>query len=412
MPGLFAQARLSLSSRAPALVTLLVALGLAGLACLPWEPLLSEVHLSRAAISPDGRGAAPAAELHYTLARSARVDVYLAPGQGERVYLRRDEPRPTGGSYVFRFDGTHPLPDDPLQRRVVPDGRYRLVVEARDAGGHVEQAAREVVVEGGDTAPPAIERLIASPERLTPDFDGVDDVAHISYRLTKAARVGHSVVDEAGGRRWIGQTQRRSPGEYSENWNALARGSPLPDGRYLFQVRAEDEAGNVTIGRVPILVQAAGLPRARILDLAFSPRRLTLGDLLRVEARVRNEGTVTLRTQGPDPGYTYSSYDNYFSIAEGTLVDKAGRWRVGVDWAGSPGAFGGKYPYRWGFGKDLAPGEETTVVGYIRVLHEDQRARFGDRPDYHRMIFFGALVQEGVAIHQDRVGQTEISLSF
>lgn len=380
--------------------------------CAAAQPLLSGVRITRPLISPNGSAANTAAQVEYALGRPARVDLYLTTLAGERVYLRRDEPRPTAGQYVFRFDGSHELPDDPLQRRVIPDGRYQLVLVARDATGRVDQATMPVDVRGADTDGPRLELLQARPDRLTPNFDGVDDVAHVSYRLTKAARVAHWVLDEGGVRHWMGPTQRRAAGEYAESWNALVRGRPLPDGRYSFIVRAEDEAGNITVARSPILVESAGLPRARILEVNFSPRRVMLGELLRVEIRVRNEGQAPVRSHGPDPGFTYSSFDNYFSIADATLVDKAGFWRVGVDWAGSPGTIGGKYPYRWGFGKDLEPGQETTVVGHIRLEHEDQRARFGDNPDYHRMIFFAAVVQEGVAVHQDRVGQTEITVGF
>ena len=39
--------------------------------------------------------------------------------------------------------------------------------------------------------------------------------------------------------------------------------------------------------------------------------------------RVKNTGDVPLRTQGPDPGYTYSTNDSYSSIEGGALTDKA-----------------------------------------------------------------------------------------
>jgi hypothetical protein len=397
---------------APVAAAVLAALVLLATGCTGRDGLLTDVQVSRSSFTPDGSPTA-FTELRYSLAGPARVDVVLSPQEeGEPVYLRRDESRPVAGSYVFRFDGSYPLPDDTAQRRLVKDGRYRLAVHARDAGGRVDQAEAEVEVLGVDPRAPEVQELSAQPTRITPDFDGVDDVAHLSFRLTKAAEVSAYVLDEAGGRRWTGPTAPRTPGAYAETWNALQRGRPLPPGRYQFVVRAEDEAGSVSLARVPITVESSGLPAARILEVSFSPRRLIVGDLLRIEMRVRNEGSVPLRTHGPDPGYVYSSYDNYFSIENRTLVDRAGFWRVGVDWAGAPGTFGGKYPYRWGFGKDLAPGEEVTVVGSIRIEHQDQRAFFGDRPDFHRMIFFGALVQEGVAVHQDRVGQTEISLSF
>lgn len=387
-------------------------LGLLAAGCSLAQPLLSDVRLSRGVIAPDGSALEGATDLHYTLAHPARVNLYLETSAGQRIDLRHDEPRPVAGSYLFRFDGSYELPDDPAQRRVVANGAYRLVIDAQDTTGPGAQAGVDLRVEGADTVVPQIEALRSQPAVVTPDFDGRDDVAYVSYRLAKPATVAHFVIDASGAKRWIGPSQRRAAGEYSEGWNALVSGQPVSDGSYQFVVRAEDTAGNVSMARTPLQVASAGRPQARILSVSFGPRKLVLGELLRVEIRVRNVGAVPLRTQGPDPGYTYSSYDNYFSIEDRNLVDKAGRWRLGVDWAGSPGSMGGKYPYRWGFGKDLQPGEETTVVGYVRIEHEDQRALFGDRPDYHKMWFFAALVQEGVAVHQDRVGGTEIEVSF
>jgi hypothetical protein len=107
-----------------------------------------------------------------------------------------------------------------------------------------------------------------------------------------------------------------------------------------------------------------------------------------------------LRTQGPDPDYTYNSLDSYASIREHQFAEHAGYWRVGLSWSGSPDVSGASYPYRWGFGHDLQPGEEVTVRGCVKMLNE--RAE---------LVFFAGLVQENVAIHSAGAGLVRVRIS-
>ena len=109
-----------------AIVSLLVSM-----ACSPARPL-AELKATRESVSADGRGAP--APLLYSLSRPAAVDLYVVGSGGERYYLRRGEPRPAGQEYQYLFDGTYPLPDSPAERRVLPDGSYRLVLEAESVG--------------------------------------------------------------------------------------------------------------------------------------------------------------------------------------------------------------------------------------------------------------------------------------
>jgi hypothetical protein len=249
------------------------------------------------------------------------------------------------------------------------------------------------------------------PEVVTPNFDGIDDVASVTYRLTKRARVFAYATDAAGQRVYVGTQELVEPGQYREVWDGTYKERPLPDGAYQFSVRATDLAGNTVIASVPIQLASSGRPDARILSLTFAPRRLMVGDELQVEAVVRNVGTVPLRTGGPPPGYLYSSFDNFSSIANQQFVDRVGVWRLGVDWAGSPSASGSKYPYRWGLGENLAPGSETTVIGRIRVDHGPNLDRMVGPPT-NRFFFYGGLIHEGIAFQDDRVGGAWIEVGY
>ena len=393
--------------RAPALVVAIV-LALALAACGSSGRVLEQAGLSRATLTPS---TTDRIDLSYTLSRSARVSLSLALPDGGSAELLKDEPRPVAGAYVHAVDGTIPVADRPGERRVLPDGVYRLDLQARDAAGRAESASFDFQVQNADTGLPAIESLSVYPPIVTPNFDGIDDVASATYRLTKRARVFAYATDAGGRRVYVGTQELVEPGEYREVWDGTHKEQPLPDGEYQFSVRATDLAGNSIVQTTPVRIASSGRPDARILRLTFTPRRLMLGDELHVEAVVRNVGTVPLRTAGPEPGYSYSSFDTFSAIEGRQFIDRVGVWRVGVDWAGSPSASGSKYPYRWGLGRDLEPGAETTVTGRIRMDHGPNLDRAIGVPT-NRFFLYGGLIHEGIAFQDDRVGGTWIEVGY
>ena len=375
--------------------------------CSERRPLVERAGLSGTSLTPSG---ADRVDLSYVLTRAARVSIALTTPSGERVELRASEPRPAAGTYAFSFDGTVPSLVDARERRVLSDGTYQLRLDAGDGAGQ-QSMGFDLTIAGADTSPPAIENLAAYPNVVTPNFDGIDDVASITYRLTKRARVVASATNAAGTRVHLGTQELLEPGEYRELWDGLSKERPLPDGAYDFSIRATDLAGNVVVAGVPVTLTTSGRPDARILRFAISPHRVMLGDEVSVEATVKNVGTVPLRTGGPPPGFAYSSFESFSAIANQQLVDRLGVWRLGVDWAGSPTATGSKYPYRWGLGRDLVPGEETTVTGRIRMDHGPNLDRLIGPPT-NRFFFYGGLIHEGLAFQDDRVGGTWIEVGY
>jgi hypothetical protein len=320
----------------------------------------------------------------------------------DRWLIHDGATRPTAGDYVLQFDGTVGGPG-PNERRVLPSGEYQVVLDVQ-AGGRTQEAQVAMTVRDADTTPPDVTDLTLLPDRISPNFDARDDVTHMTFRLAKDARVSAYLdgTSASGSQRrvWMGEETRALAGEQSLTWDGLANGQPVPNGSYVLGIRARDQAGNVVERGAPLVVEDSGVPEASIVLAHIGPLQITRGAQVCLEAIVRNTGQTILRTQGPESGYVYNSMDNYASIEDHRFAEHAGFWRVGLNWAGSTQTNGAMYPYRWGFGRDLQPGEETTVHGCVLVLNEQDK-----------LIYFAGLIQENVAIHSAGTGLVRVAIS-
>jgi hypothetical protein len=372
-------------------------------ACSPRQSdLLGGVQASAPTLSPDVRDARNRLDIKYTLSSPAQLSAYIEAPDGRRWTVYEEQERPLKGEYRLAFDGTVPGPR-PNERRVLPDGEYRVLLQAETNGAR-EQAVVPVSIKDADSTPPVIEELTLFPDRISPDFDADADITRISYRLSKAGRTtpfaDRVLPDGHRQRAWTGEERNIEAGEQHLRWDGTVNSRPVPEGEYEFGIRAEDHAGNVSEERRKLTVEASGLPEAKIVWARISPHQVIRGGQVCLDAVVRNTGQTVLRSQKPDPGFLYNSFDTYSSVEQHAHVEHAGYWRVGLDWAGLGSAIGAKYPWRWGFGKDLAPGEEVPIHGCVRAEHEQTK-----------MVFFAALIQENVAIHDSGIGMVEVRLS-
>jgi hypothetical protein len=372
-------------------------------ACGPFAPPpLSGVEASIPSPSPELRNQTDRRDIHYHLNVPATVSTRIVAADGTQWTIHADAPRPTPGDYVLQFDGTVAGPG-PNERRALPGGKYEVMLDV-EAAGRRQAAQVAVTVRDSDTTPPDITELAALPDRISPNFDARDDVTHLSYRLAKDARVSAYLdatsPDGLVRRVWMGQEMRVLAGEQSLTWDGIANGQPLPSGEYILGIRARDVAGNVVERGTPVVIEDSGVPEASIISAHIGPLQIIRGDVVCLDAIVRNTGQTVLRTEGPEPGYVYNSLDTYASIAEHAFAERAGFWRVGLSWSGSTDVNGASYPYRWGFGRDLQPGEESSIHGCVKVLNEQDK-----------LVFFAGLVQENVAIRSAGAGLVRVVIS-
>ncbi len=342
-------------------------------------------------------------QLAYDIGQSSHIQLVLSGSDGKSYILRQNEAR-TPGHYILKFNGVVDTQENGLlQQRLLPAGAYKfqLGATADGDGQHAQPQSGQftVLVSAANQPPPLISTLAANPTIISPNFDAVDDVTRLSWQVSQPASVTVTIAGANGFSRVLKKATKFEPAQPDAiTFDGLdVKQAPLPDGVYTYTVQASDKAGNVSRAASIVTVKGGGRPDATISSVEFSPQEVIKGGIITATIKVKNTGKVTIRTHGPDSGYTYDSRDTYRNIENGEYDYKAGFWRVGV---GTGSNASSDYPYRWGFGHDLQPGEEVTIVGQIRVNENDTK-----------QTFFAGLLQEQVKNVRNNINPTTIKIS-
>jgi len=374
-----------------------------GAACVQLAPApLGQVDARPPAVSPELRDPRNRLDVHYHLNSPATVSSRIVSNDGQQWPIASNAWRPTPGDYVVQFDGTVAGPG-PNERRVLQDGDYQLILDVQGATQH-QQVPVTLTVSGAEATLPTIGDLSLEPDHISPNFDAQNDVTHMTFSLGKQAMVSAFLDSTSSSgqpkRVWTGEEARTAAGAQNLVWDGTANGQPVPNGEYRLGVRARDTNGNIVESSQPLVVEDSGVSEASIISARIGPLQIIRGNEVCLDAIVRNTGQTVLRTQGPDPGYLYNSLDSFGSVENHAFAEHAGFWRVGLNLSGGTDLSGATYPYRWGFGHDLQPGDEATVHGCVRVQNEQDQ-----------LVFAAGLVQENVAIHNAGAGLVRVKIS-
>ncbi len=378
-------------------------------------PLLSNVSLSAETLSPTGAG--ESVTLNYSIGQPAQVSVQLIDAQGV-AYMIRDRVvrNASSDAYQLRIDGTAPTGDAVLLQRALPSGTYTVAIEAVGTDGTIAKENISLTIQSADTPPPMIENLLSFPTTISPNADGRDDVTEITYQLPVTATVDISIATPDGRILPFVTGEIAEPKVHRQVWNGKTTdGQILANGVYTYTIRAADEYGNIVEKQDRIEIISSGQPQATITYSYMAPQSIMLGDVITVTMRVKNTGTVPIRTYGPASGYEYTTNDVFSSIEDGKYTAKAGGfWRIGVDWDANSGGASKRYPYRWAitprppaewkipFVEDeFLPGEECEIIGIIKIDQQE-----------NKMGFYVGLIQDGVGFFQDKTGRTIIRVGF
>ena len=378
--------------------------------------LLSEVQANTTTFQPLADGST--LNISYRIGREATLDLYLIDAAEARYYLRQGEPRsPADDPYTLRFDGTVPTADPLVLRKLLPSGDYTLVVAARATQSGEQQESRlPISIIGSDVPLPIIADLMVSPQTISPNADAIDDVAEITYSLPVSATVDIMIAAPDGQQIPVVTREEEGPFLQKHVWNGKRPdGALLAAGIYTYTVSAEDVYGNLVRREGQLNLADVGQPEARIVYASIAPQRLMLGEVLTVTVRVRNTGTVPIRTYGPPSGYQYTTDQVFSSVETGRYTAQAGGfWRLGLDWDANSGGGAKRYPFRWALSQRppaqwrspdvedlLMPGEEVEIIGRVLVLQRETK-----------MGFYVGLIQDGVGFFQDRTGRTIVEVGF
>jgi hypothetical protein len=378
--------------------------------------LLANVGPATAELRPSGKG--EHVDISYTIGQPAKVVVYLQAAGGARYTLRDGEQRlASPDPYVLRFDGTTPTNDPVLKRRALPSGAYTYVVQATGPDGAQAEGKGQITIVGSDSPPPTIQNLVVAPTIISPNADGIDDVAEITYQLPVSATVDITFTGPDGKTSYpFVAGDEEGPMLQRQIWNGkTVDNTLLPDGTYTYTVRAQDRFGNLVEQTGQITIKGGGQPEIKLTYSNIAPEAVMKGGTITVTLRVKNTGLVPIRTYGPPSGYEYSTDDVFSSIDSGKYVVKPGGfWRVGMDWDANSGGAAKRYPFRWAITPRppgqwrvpnqedlLMPGEEATITGRIRILQPETK-----------MSFYVGLIQDGVGFFQDRTGRTIVKVGF
>lgn len=377
------------------------------------RPLLSNVVIRPATISPNADGTEDVAEIRYSLSRLSWVDIYLLGQDGQRHELRVNARRSQGVRTLY-FGGV-------VNDSLLPDGEYTMVIAAKDARGRSERIEKPLTLVNGDPVPLRIENLNIWPTTFEPNRDGIADRVTIGYHLNKEVeRVEVYLLGPDGARYPVPEDRIRELGaagtrEHDFDGGIDLGATPPPDGDYTVVVEAWDAVGNRAEARGQLTIQGGGVPLVEIIQRAavFEPSVVRLGGTIYFTCTVKNIGSVPIRTRGPEPGTIYSTRDNFNTLGE---YEEPGLFRIGLDFEGN--TIGRMFPFRWQLGMDheltvidtpigpqkyLMPGQTVTVWGGLRI---------DDAPVKAEPYFWLGLIHEQVWIVQDRVEPTQIAVGF
>ena len=272
---------------------------------------------------------------------------------------------------------------------------------------------------------------------ITPNQDGIDDRASITYWLSKPVEevqvylLNPADPTNPNQKYPLAEVERdlkpTEPGYHFFDYDGGVDlgADPPPDGPYEVVAEAWDKVGNHTVVTGTLTIENGGKPRADIVQGVVTMLNPETGDLnipiggaLVFTATVENYGNVPIRTAGPWPGTVYYSDQNFNTLAyqekQDSWFEQSGTWRFGLNYQSN---FGQDWPFRFAVGRPqdlrcetidghqqcfLDPGKRGLVYGTIVWTAAPPRNPF---------TIWGGLLHEDVEIVNNFADVHEVQIA-
>ncbi len=122
---------------------------------------------------------------------------------------------------------------------------------------------------------PLLYDVSVSLDTISPNADGIDDVARFSYKLSRSADLSIYLIDAAGEKHYFRHGNRRSTGSYRVDFGGVVDGAMLPDGQYTWVVEAVDDNGQSAQVDGTLTLQNADTTRPEFQGFSVYPQEFT-----------------------------------------------------------------------------------------------------------------------------------------
>jgi hypothetical protein len=192
--------------------------------------------------------------------------------------------------------------------------------------------------------------VVVAPAIISPNADGTDDLARISYRVNARSKVTIYLTNAAGQRYTLRNAEERTPGPTFEYlFNGIAEGRMLPNGAYTWHIDADAGAGEQKLSG-PLVIKDADAVFPRISEMTmstnvFTPNRDAIDDRIYMSVFTTKLGKLRVYALGQDGvRYEVLPKQGEKQIDENGFFEP-GRWEFdfdgGIDLGADPPADGG-----------------------------------------------------------------------
>ena len=178
------------------------------------------------------------------------------------------------------------------------------------------------------------------PSVITPNADGVDDVARIAYKLGTNADLSIYLVDTEGNRHYFRQERRRSAGAYQVDFGGVVGGRMLADGDYIWVIEATTDTGETAVAQGSLSIRDADtlLPELQgfsVYPPVFTPNQDGKNDRVTINYYLNKPADVTVYLLGPD-GAKYPIAEKERGVEPGQPGMHTYDYEGGVDLGADP----------------------------------------------------------------------------